>query len=143
MTPESILHRELMQQVINRTSGKKHILDSHWLYDIARDNIRIIVQDMYKAYLMNPARYVSMIDYLEAWLERVSQNPQFHGEDVVRLENMLYKLKYLIPTPTLLHHELSYIPQTEHMVCLWHCRTMNVQSHHDIYTVFGLMMSQS
>ena len=141
MTLESLLHRQLMQQVLNRTFERKRILDLHWLYDIARDNIRIIVQDMYKAYKMNPARYASMIDFLEAWLEQVSQNPQFHGEDVLRLENMLYKLKYLITTPTLLCHELSCIPLTESMACLWQCRTMNVQSQLDISMVWEFMMS--
>lgn len=136
MTLESLLHKQLMQQVINITYERKRILDLHWLYDIARENIRVMVQDMYKAYRMNPARYVSIIEYLEAWLEQVKQNPQFHGEDVLRLENMLYKLKYLIPTPTLLHHELSHTPLTESFTCLWHCRTMNVQSQLDITLVF-------
>lgn len=139
MTPQSILHQQLMQQVINRTFHRKRILDLHWLSDIARENIRVIVQDMHKAYVINPAYYVSVIEFIEAWLEQVSQNPQFVREDTIRLENMLYKLKYLIPAPTLLHHELSYEPQTEDMACLWQSRIMNVQSQFDISMVWEFM----
>jgi hypothetical protein len=132
--------QQVMQQVINRTYERKRVLDLHWLSDDACVNIKVIVQDLHKAYLINPEYYVYVVEYLEAWLDIVKQNPQFQLEDIVRLKNILYKLKYFISVPTLLYHELSHTPQTQSMECLWQCRTMNIQSQLDISMVLEFIM---
>lgn len=142
MTSQSVFHQQLMQQLINRTFERKRILDLHWLSGVARENIKVIVQDLYKAYVINSTCYVSVIEFMEAWLQQVKQNPQFQQEDALRLENMLYKLKHLISVPTLLHHELSYIPVSESMASLWQSRTSNIQSQFDISMVWEFMLPQ-